>query len=150
MDENATLTELTDAVSESEVASESEIADQEEETSTHSETDATEKESVIDGDLCELREEFPELANLSSVTELANPIRYAALRDLGLSPAEAYILTSRRRAVYDNRSHLTSSVPASAKSPESGLTGKDMAKMREMFGDMTDAEIHKLYKKVTK
>ena len=77
-------------------------------------------------------------------------MRYAALRDLGLSPAEAYILTSRRRMGYDNRSHLTSGVPTAARSPHRGLSSRELLEMRSIFGDMSDAEIHNLYKKVTK
>ncbi len=106
--------------------------------------------SVIDEDLKELREEFPELSKLDSITELTNPIRYAALRDLGLSPAEAYVLTSRRTQLYDNRSHLTASVPAAAKSPGSGMSARELEEARQIFGDISDSEIYKLYKKVTK
>lgn len=104
----------------------------------------------IDSDIKELKEEFPELSHITSITELQNSIRYAALRDLGLSPGEAYLLTSRRRATYDNRSHLTASVPASAKSPSSAMNHREMEEMRRLFGDISDSEIHKLYKKVTK
>ena len=106
--------------------------------------------NVIDGDLKELKEEFPELEDIESITELSNPIRYAALRDLGLSPGEAYVLTSRRRNVYDNRSHLTSGVPTAARSPRTRLSSRELQEMRGIFGDMSDSEIHKLYKKVTK
>ena len=106
--------------------------------------------STVDRDLEELRAEFPELSELESVTQLNNPIRYAALRDLGLSPAEAYLLTSRKRIEYDNRAHLTSSVPASAKSPGHGMSNRELEEMREIFGEISDSEINKLYKKVTK
>ena len=112
--------------------------------------EADEAESITDADLRELKEEFPELCELESITELSNPIRYAALRELGLSPAEAYILTSRRRNVYDTRSHLKPSVPVTAKSPSMGMSSRELQEMRNIFGDMSDSEIHKLYKKVTK
>jgi hypothetical protein len=51
---------------------------------------------------------------------------------------------------YDNRSHLTASVPAAARSPQTGMSSRELNEMRRIFGDMSDAEIHKLYKKVTK
>lgn len=105
---------------------------------------------TIERDIQELKEEFPELSELESITELTNPIRYAALRDLGLSPAEAYILTSRRKTVYDNRSHLTPSVPAKAKSPTAGMSAREFEQARQIFSDISDSEIYKLYKKVTK
>lgn len=112
-------------------------------------TDSESTSDITDNDLEELKEEFPELRDLGSITELANPIRYAALRDLGLSPAEAYILTSRKRMGYDNRSHLTASVPASARSPRGGMSARELSEMRLIFGDISDTEINKLYKKVT-
>ena len=105
---------------------------------------------VVDEDIRELKEEFPELSEIESITELTNPIRYAALRDLGLSPAEAYILTSRRKQIYDNRSHLTASVPVSAKSPGTGMSARELREARSLFGNISDSEIYKLYKRVTK
>ena len=110
----------------------------------------TETSDVINDDIRELKEEFPELSEIESITELTNPIRYAALRDLGLSPAEAYILTSRRKQIYDNRSHLTASVPVSAKSPDTGMSARELKEARELFGNISDSEIYKLYKRVTK
>ena len=109
-----------------------------------------EKTSITDNDLAELKEEFPELQGMESITELNNPIRYAALRDLGLSPAEAYILTSRKRIGYDNRSHLTTSVPSAARSPRGGMSARELEEARQIFGNISDAEIYRLYKKVTK
>lgn len=110
----------------------------------------TEASDVINDDIRELKEEFPELSEIESITELTNPIRYAALRDLGLSPAEAYILTSRRKQIYDNRSHLTASVPVSAKSPGTGMSARELREARSLFGNISDSEIYKLYKRVTK
>ena len=140
IDETVTLTEETQNDTDPPTANEVGSLQNNEEDST----------DVIDNDLSELKEEFPELSNLKSVSELSNPIRYAALRDLGLSPAEAYILTARKRVEYDNRSHLTSSVPVSAKSPGCALSSRELNEMREIFGEISDLEIHKLYKKVTK
>jgi hypothetical protein len=47
------------------------------------------------------------------------------------------------------RSHLTSSVPRAAKAPKSAFSKSEMAEMRAIFGTLDDAEIHRLYKKVT-
>ena len=103
---------------------------------------------IIIRDVMALRAEFPELRSLSDVCELENPLRYAALRDLGLSPAEAYLATSRRYK-RDNRSHLHSTRTASYTS-QGSMTEAEMAAAREIFGDISDSEIRKLYKKVTK
>lgn len=49
-----------------------------------------------------------------------------------------------------NRAHLTSSVPRAARVPTGVLTKGEMAEIREIFGDMDDTEIQRLYKRVTK
>ena len=48
------------------------------------------------------------------------------------------------------RAHLTSSVPRAARLPKGALTKSQLAEMREIFGTIDDAEIHRLYKRVTK
>jgi len=116
------------------------------------EADASEEEidygEVVIRDVMALRAQFPELRSLSDVCELENPLRYAALRDLGLSPAEAYLATSRRHKK-DNRSHLYSTRTATC-APQGAMTEAEMAAAREIFGDISDTEIRKLYKRVTK
>ena len=101
-------------------------------------------------DLDELRVLFPHLKNTKSITELDNPLRYAALRDLGLSPKEAYLATSEPIRRYDNRSHLRSSVPKSAAAPSGILTRSELEAARELFSGLSDGEIQKLYKKVSR
>ena len=94
-----------------------------------------------------LAELFPEVRGKASITELNNPLRYAALRDLGLSPKEAYLATRDRRTAEDNRQHLVSRVPSGAGS-SGALSGKDLDMARELFGTLSDREIQRLYKKV--
>ena len=105
-------------------------------------------EALALSDINELRGEFAELSALTSLTELDNPVRYGALRDLGLTPSEAYLATRKRRAE-DNRSHLrpTRSVARGA-SPI--MTEAEMSAARELFSEISDAEIRQLYKRVTK
>ena len=50
----------------------------------------------------------------------------------------------------NNRAHLTSSVPKAAKVPLGTLTKGELAEIRELFKNMDDNEIQRLYKKVTK
>ena len=50
----------------------------------------------------------------------------------------------------NTKAHLTSSVPRVAKLPQGALTKGQMAEIREIFGDIDDAEIQRLYKRVTK
>ncbi|MBO7304218.1 MAG: hypothetical protein J6V09_03265 [Clostridia bacterium] len=102
---------------------------------------------LVRRDVDALRREFPELAALSSVTELDNPLRYAALRDLGLSAREAYLATSERPSRTDNRAHLYST-PTRARGGGS-MPEAELSCARAIFGDLSDSEIRKLYKKVT-
>ena len=107
-------------------------------------------EEIVNDDLSILRESFPELKDIEDITELNNPTRYAALRDLGLSAREAYLATAQRQAPRDNRSHLRSGVPAAAKIPSTGMTKAQMAEARSIFRGMSDSDIVKLYTKVNK
>ena len=50
----------------------------------------------------------------------------------------------------NTKAHLSSSVPRAAKLPQGVLTKGQMAEIRSIFGDMDDAEIQRLYKRVTK
>lgn len=47
-------------------------------------------------------------------------------------------------------SHLTSSVPKAARVPRGALSKSEMTELRELFGGLSDAEIQRLYKRVTK
>ena len=120
----------------------------------HDDNGEKESNSEIDyaalaiSDVKELRGEFPELSSLASLTELDDPIRYGALRDLGLTPKEAYLATRKRREV-DNRAHLrpTRSV---ARGATPLMTEAEMSAARELFSGISDSEIRQLYKRVTK
>lgn len=46
-------------------------------------------------------------------------------------------------------SHLTGSVPRRVETPKGVMTKAEMREAREIFYDLDDAEIHRLYKKVT-
>lgn len=103
---------------------------------------------ALDSDLDELREEFPELAARESVSELDNPTRYAALRELGLTPREAYLATAKRAPRQDTRSHLSDSFHGSKAAPLSQMTRGELLTARELFSDLSDGQIHELYKRV--
>ena len=139
MEENKEISEITE-----------EIEEVSEEITEETATEGGEVCDPLSEDIEELRRDFPELCGIESVTELQNPIRYAALRDIGLSPAEAYVLTSRAIPRPDTRAHLTSSVPKAAKSPDTTLSKREIEELRNIFGDISDADIYKLYRKVTK
>lgn len=113
------------------------------------EESSTDYSEIAAKDLSELKALFPELGEIRDLTEIKNPLRYAALRDLGLSAEEAYLATNAQRRAYDTRAHLTSTVPVGATTAiEMPRSDYDMA--RELFGELSDTEIRKLYRKVTK
>ena len=113
------------------------------------EDEGVDYESLIERDLAALKAEFPELKDIGGITELNNPLRYAALRDLGLSPIEAYMATAKRRT-QDTRSHLKSAHGRSAAAPAGMMSQYELASARELFPGMSDADLQRLYKKVTK
>lgn len=99
-------------------------------------------------DLGEIKRLAPALAGLSHLAELPNALRYAALRDAGLSVEEALHAACHAylapRAV-DNRAHLRSAVPIGAAGTPSRMTAAEMREARELFGDLTEGEIERLY-----
>ena len=111
--------------------------------------DVTDYAALAVRDLAELAEIFPEVRSKRSITELSNPLRYAALRDLGLTPKEAYLATGGRQRERDNRAHLTVSAPCSATKRNLGIPRSELKIAREIFSDMNEAELQKLYKKVS-
>ncbi len=125
-------------------------ADDENESEEVGSTDAVDYGEIEKQDLEELRTLFPHLKDIESITELQNPFRYAALRDLGLTPREAYMATNEPIHRYDNRSHLRSSVPKGANAPSGILSSSELEAARELFSGLSDREIQKLYKKVSR
>lgn len=103
---------------------------------------------LVESDIRELKRQFPELLGMVDLTELDNPLRYAALRDLGLSPREAYLATSERHGRTDNRAHLSTAVPRGAGAPRGGMSRDELYRARELFGNLSDAELQSLYRKV--
>ena len=121
------------------------------ESSDSSEVDGEERidyAQIVKEDLMILRDEFTELSEIEDICELNDPLRYAALRDLGLSPQEAYLATSKRQKK-DNRSHLFATQNISV-SRNGAMSDSELAAAREIFPGVSDREIRKLYKRVTK
>lgn len=49
----------------------------------------------------------------------------------------------------DTMSHLGGSIPRRVETPKGAMTKSEMREARELFEGLDDAEIHRLYKKVT-
>ncbi|MBR5449545.1 MAG: hypothetical protein IKV43_06105 [Clostridia bacterium] len=112
--------------------------------------DTVDYQKVIDDDLNELRAAFPELEGISDITALPDVMRYATLRDLGLSATEAYLASSAKGRKRDNRAHLVTAVSRSAGAPRGAMSREELHIAKELFSDMSDTQIYDLYKRVTK
>ena len=112
-----------------------------------SEEPAVDYEALIKEDVAALKAHFPELSGINDVTDLDDPLRYAALRDLGLTPKEAYLATSKRR-YGDTRSHLRRASGRNASGASSLMSAGELAAAREIFPGKSDADIQRLYKRV--
>ncbi len=100
-------------------------------------------------DLLALQREFPSLLSVHSITELPNCTRYGALRDLGLSPKEAYLaIGGAQTRRQDNRAHLRSSVPRSHTGITTQMSTRELENARMLFSNLSDGEIARLYQKV--
>ena len=102
---------------------------------------------IIMEDLEELIAEFPELSDLRDASELSDPIRYGKLRDLGLSPKEAYLATAGRKRIIDTRAHLSGAKPKPLNTPSS-ISAYAVRCVRELFDGISDEEIISLYRRV--
>ena len=114
------------------------------------EEDAVDYAALAAEDLADLKAQFPALKSLPSLAALSDPVRYAELREMGLSPKEAYLAiggTARRKS--DNRAHLLSAVPRASALANGLPSNAEMAEARRLFSNLSDAQIHRLYKKVT-
>lgn len=106
-------------------------------------------EALAAEDLAEIHRLVPALEGVKHLAELPNAVRYAALRDAGLSVEEALWAACHAvvagRAPYDNRSHLRSSVPRGAAGNPAAMTASEMQAAKDLFGDLSEAEIERLY-----
>ena len=132
------------------VTEEIELSEDAAPTDVGTEDDGCDYAAVLNADIEELKAEFPELGAMESISELADPIRFGALRDLGLTAKEAYLASGGKRRAYDNRTHLVASVPGGARSAVDGISRQELDMARDLFGGMSESEIQRLYRKVTK
>ena len=102
---------------------------------------------IIMEDLDELIADFPELASLRDIEELNDPLRYGRLRDLGLTPKEAYLATRGKKVTQDSRAHLSGAKPKPMNTPGS-ISSYAVRCVRELFDGISDEEIISLYKRV--
>ncbi len=109
-------------------------------------------EALASRDLDELRRLVPAL-RISHIGDLPGATRYAELRDRGLSAEEAFwaschgIVPGTAPGAYDNRSHLHSAVPRGAAGNPAVMSAAEMRAAKDLFDDLSESEIQKLYTK---
>lgn len=115
-------------------------------------------EKKMKADFAEIQREYPETRSLKSLTEIENLAKFGRFRDMGLSPKEAYAAAnpdSMRRSVAaatkqqslnDTKAHLKSAVPVGSKDDGIVMTKRELAEWRDLFPNLSDKEISKLYR----
>ena len=92
-------------------------------------------------------EEIREAQSSEQFAKMDGLEKYYLLRRLGFSHEEAAVVTG---SVTRGKGHVRSAVAATSKSPAGAMPTRELTEARELFGDLTDAQIQNLYKKVTK
>jgi hypothetical protein len=128
-----------------EVTASPEAEPETEETENESPTEAENEDGVPDA-CAEIGRFFPGITE-DAADAVCDLERYRQLRALGLSTEEAYRATARRRAA-DNRSHLSGAVGNAAPPRRGGISEQELRSVRELLGNVSDAEIRRLYKRV--
>lgn len=110
-------------------------------------------------DLSELKKAFPHLSEVNDLEKINNFLEFAQLRDKGLTPKQAYLAANpdeaysraesynKAKARNDSKAHLRSAVPVSAKDNSIRMSKAQLAEWRELFPDLGDKEIARLYAK---
>ena len=132
----------------------------EDERADNENSDAEEKDysRIAEADLAEIKRLFPEFSELEDLRQLSNASRFGELRDAGLSVSEALAATNMDRMVAslakriarpDGKSHLRSAVPLSSATQKSRMSAEELHSARELFGNLNDRELERLYKRAT-
>ena len=122
----------------------------------------TEFEKKMLSDFAEIQREFPETRNLKSLREIENLAKFGRFRDLGLSPKEAYAAANpdgvrksvaaatKQQSLNETKAHLKSAVPAGSKDDGIAISKKELKEWRDLFPNLSDKEISRLYKESAK
>lgn len=112
----------------------------------------------IAADLAEVQAAYPDAKAYASVKDFPNFKEFGRLRDLGLSPKQAYIAShpdavrqnvaaaTRQQSLNDTKRHLKPAVSKASRDNTITMTKKELAECRDLFPGMSDREIMKLYR----
>lgn len=119
-------------------------------------------EKKMQSDFVEIQREFPETRGLKSLREIENLAKFGRFRDLGLSPKEAYAAANpdsvrksvaaatKQQSLNETKAHLKSAVPAGSKDDGIAISKKELREWRDLFPNLSDKEISKLYRESAK
>lgn len=119
-------------------------------------------EKKMQSDFAEIQREFPETRGLKSLREIENLAKFGRFRDLGLSPKEAYAAANpdsvrksvaaatKQQSLNETKAHLKSAVPAGSKDDGIAISKKELREWRDLFPNLSDKEISKLYRESAK
>ena len=104
---------------------------------------------MAEEDLKEIRRLDPAYAALTHLGELPHAMRFAQLRDLGLTVEEALAASNPRFGRFDGREHLRPPTGRALTSAQEGMPGfRELEEARALFGDLDDRQIAALYRRV--
>ena len=122
----------------------------------------TEFEKKMLSDFAEIQREFPETRGMKSLREIENLAKFGRFRDLGLSPKEAYAAANpdsvrksvaaatKQQSLNETKAHLKSAVPAGSKDDGIAISKKELREWRDLFPNLSDKEISRLYRESAK
>ena len=106
-------------------------------------------EALAAEDLAEIKRLDPSYAPAAHLSELPFARRFAELRDLGLSVAEALAAASPHTGYKDGRSHLRAIAPRGRGGTEGTLDRARMKEAKLLFSGLSEGEINALFRRVT-
>ncbi len=173
-DDEATLTEIVKLAAEQkgksveEYNKDSDVEDEflefkrQKEINAKSAEDAAWEERLVK-DLADIQAEFPEAKKYTHISQFPNWKRFGELMDTGtMSAVEAFKLSHpteaeakivagvKQASLNDTKTHLRSSTPKPASGGTVHISHAEMEAYRDMFPDLSDAQIRKYHAKVTK
>ena len=96
----------------------------------------------------EITPDAPEVSDATDVP--SDPYeRYLTLCDMGLTPREAYLESIGGIRNHGGKSHLSSTPISHGRVAHSQMSRADLECAREIFSGLSDADIRRLYRKVT-
>lgn len=115
-------------------------------------------EQLAATDLAEIKAAYAGLDDVKTIQDIPNFKRFAELRTKGLTAKEAYVAANpervrtqaadaaKKKTLEDSKAHLKSSVPKGSKDTGAKMTRTEYREWKDLFPDLSDKELLKLYR----